>query len=250
MMTSYERIGLGYARTRRDDPRIAAAIRAALGGASSVVNVGAGAGSYEAAGRGVIAVEPSLRMIEQRPVDAAPVLRGVAEALPLRDGAVEAALAVLTLHHWVDQPRALRELKRVARTRIVILTYDPAWDGFWLTQDYFPEFVRQDRASFPGLEDLAAMLGGEVRIEAVPIPADCIDGFLGAFWKRPEAYLNPRVRAGISSFAAADPADLRGGLTRLAADLASGRWARRHGEGLAALDAITLGYRLVIAERP
>ena len=248
-MTPYEQIGIGYAHTRRDDPRVAAAIHAALGDARSLVNVGAGTGSYEPADRFVLAVEPSLRMIEQRPAGAAPVVRAVAEALPLRDGAVDAALAVLTLHHWTDQPRACRELLRVTRQRVVLLTYDPAHDEFWLTEDYFPQFQAEDRLRFPSLEAQAELLGGDVEITPLPIPADCVDGFLGAFWKRPQAYLDPAIRRGISSFAASDPDSLADGLQRLEADLASGRWQATHGARFQAHAAFDLGYRLVVARR-
>ena len=244
-MTAYEKIGVGYSSSRREDPRIMAAILRALRGSASVVNVGAGTGSYEPRDRFVVAVEPSMRMIGQRGRAAAPVVRGVAESLPLREDAVDAALAVLTLHHWADQPRACREMCRVARKRVVILTFDPDHEGFWLTKDYFPRFREEDRRCFPTTTQVAALLGGRADIEPVPIPRDCSDGFLGAFWARPQAYLDPRVRRGISSFAAADPAVLGDGLRRLEADLDSGRWRETHGAALEHVDAIDVGYRLV-----
>jgi SAM-dependent methyltransferase len=247
-VTAYEKIGVGYSNSRREDPRIMAAVLHALRGASSVVNVGAGTGSYEPRDRFVVAVEPSVRMINQRGRAAAPVVRGVAESLPLRDDAVDAALAVLTLHHWVDQPRACRELCRVARTRVVILTFDPDHEGFWLTRDYFPQFREEDRRCFPAPEQVAALLGGRAEIEPLPVPRDCRDGFLGAFWARPQAYLDPRVRRGISSFAAAAPAALEDGLRRLQADLESGRWDETHGATLEHQETIDVGYRLVSAD--
>jgi SAM-dependent methyltransferase len=244
-VTAYEKIGVGYSSSRREDPRIMAAVLRALSGTSSVVNVGAGTGSYEPRDRFVVAVEPSTRMIGQRDPAAAPVVRGVAESLPLCEDAVDAALAVLTLHHWVDQPGACRELRRVARSRVVILTFDPDHEGFWLTQDYFPRFREEDKACFPTPARVAALLGGRAEIEPVPVPRDCSDGFLGAFWARPRAYLDPGVRRGISSFAASDPADLADGLRRLEADLDCGRWREVHGAALEHVDAIDLGYRLV-----
>jgi SAM-dependent methyltransferase len=244
----YDRIGRGYATTRRTDPRLAAAIQDALGDARSVVNVGAGTGAYEPPGGRVVAVEPSREMIRQRPPGAAPAVRAVAEALPFADGAFDAALAVLTLHHWTDQACGLAELRRVARRRVVVLTWDPAAaDRFWLTTDYLPEFVAIDLPRFPPLAELARVLGA-TDVRPVPIPADCIDGFLGAFWRRPEAYLDPAVRSGISSFSQVDPAAVARGVARLAADLASGAWETRHGP-LRRQDALDLGYRLLVAAR-
>lgn len=246
-MTAYERIGVGYARTRGEDPRIGDVIRRGLGDAASVVNVGAGSGSYEPDDRFLVAVEPSARMIAQRSASAAPVVRGVAEALPLRDDAVDAALAVLTLHHWTDLAKACRELTRVARRRVVVLTFDPDHEGFWLTQDYFPQFVEEDRLRLPPLAEIAALLGGRAEVEPIAVPHDCVDGFLGAFWKRPRAYLDPDVRRGISSFAAAPPDSLQAGLRRLEADLESGRWQDVYGAALEPWDALDLGYRLLVA---
>lgn len=239
----YDRIGRGYATRRRADPRIAHAIISALGDAASVVNVGAGTGSYEPAGRTAVAVEPSPVMLEQRSADSAPAVRAVAEALPFGDAAFDAAMAVLTLHHWADPARGLAELRRVARRRVVILTWLPDAAPFWLTDDYFPEIVARDRGIFPSLGDLEEALG-TLAVTAVPVPHDCTDGFLGAFWRRPEAYLDEDVRAGISGFGAL--ADLASGLARLASDLSTGRWHRRHAD-LSARDALDLGYRLVVA---
>jgi SAM-dependent methyltransferase len=247
-VTAYETIGVGYASRRAPDPRIMAMVERALGDAASVVNVGAGTGSYEPKGPRVVAVEPARRMIAQRRPGAAPVLQGVAEHLPLADAAVDAALAVLTLHHWTDQPRACRELLRVARRRVVILTFDPEHAGFWLTQDYFPVFRADDRQRFPTLPRAAELLGGRVLVDPIPVPRDCVDGFLGCYWARPEAYLDPTVRRSISSFAVADPAAVDAGLKRLEADLTSGRWNEVHGPAVEGQDAYDMGYRLVVAE--
>jgi SAM-dependent methyltransferase len=237
----YDRIGPGYTTTRRADPRLAAAIHAALGDARTVVNVGAGAGSYEPAGRDVLAVEPSEAMIAQRPAGAAPVVRAHAEALPFADDSFDAALAVLTDHHWADRCAGLRELRRVARCAVVF-TFDPAYaDAFWLVREYLPAF-----RALPGMsiEELSACLGGAASVP-VPVPADCRDGFFGAFWRRPEAYLDPRVRAGISVFALVPAADVDASVRALRADLESGAWHERHAD-LLALDELDLGYRLLV----
>lgn len=246
-MALYDSIGCSYARSRRPDPRIASAIDAALGDAASVVNIGAGTGSYEPSGRMVIAVEPSAVMIRQRPKEAAPCLQGSAEALPLESASVDAAMAVLTIHHWTDPGCGLGEMARVARKRAVLLTWVPDAAPFWLMDDYFPEIAAHDRAIFPTSAALAARLEriiGPVHMAPVPIPHDCTDGFLCAYWRRPESYLDAEIRSGMSSFARFDA---RPGLERLRADLSSGRWAERH-RHLLAMDAMDLGYRIVRCE--
>ncbi len=244
----YDRIGAGYAARRQPDPRIARAILEALGDAASVVNLGAGAGSYEPADRPVVAVEPSFGMIGQRAAGSAPVVGAVVERLPFRDGAFDAALAVLTVHHWADRAAGLREMRRVARRRAVVLTWDPAHgDGFWLTAEYLPEILRLDRPRFPPLDDLARALGPSV-VRPLAIPHDCADGFLGAFWRRPHAYLDPRVRQAMSGFAQLDPSLVDQRIAALADDLGSGRWRERHAALLGRTE-LDLGYRLVVAER-
>jgi SAM-dependent methyltransferase len=242
----YDTIGVGYRALRRPDPRIAAAIVEALGPARTVVNVGAGAGSYEPADRRVVAVEPSREMIRQRPGDAAPVVQASATALPFRTGVFDAALAVLTVHHWPDRAQGLAELRRVARARVVILTWEPGAAPFWLTEDYFPELVAADRGIFPTRAELARHLG-PVELRPLPIPHDCVDGFLGAYWRRPRAYLDAAVRGAISTFSKLP--DVKPGLDRLRRDLDDGAWARRHAS-LMARDTLDLGYRLVISETP
>ena len=244
----YDTIGGGYDAHRRPDPRLAAAIIAALGPASSVVNVGAGAGSYEPDDRTVLAVEPSAAMLRQRPHGAAPAVQASATELPFRDGAFAAALAVLTVHHWPDRARGLDELARVARERVVIVTWDPrARVAFWLVDDYFPEIPAIDRRIFPTLDEFARALG-PIDVRPLPIPHDCVDGFLGAYWRRPESYLDAGVRGAISTFTKLADADVESGLARLRADLADGTWERRHGH-VRGRDAVDLGYRLVVAER-
>lgn len=238
----YDTIGVDYAALRRPDPRIAARIEAALGPAQTVLNVGAGSGSYEPAGRVITAVEPSAKMISQRPVSTTTVIQGSAEVLPFDDRSFDAAMAVLTVHHWQDPVRGLREMRRVTRGPVIILTYDPAFRGFWLA-DYVPALVRLDDECMPPLSLYASALG-PVEITPVPIPHDCLDGFLCAYWRRPTAYLDPRIRAAMSSFWAVG--DVSEAMAQLAQDLESGEWARRYGAMLAD-DACDLGYRLVVA---
>ena len=244
MPALYDRIGVGYSAYRRPDPRIAARIADALGPASSVVNVGAGAGSYEPADRAVVAVEPSAEMVRQRPPGAAPAVRASADALPFRDRAFDAAMAVLTIHHWPDWRAGVGEMRRVAWGRVAILTWDPGHPGFWLVQDYFPEILEMDLVTMPRLAEIARTLGS-CEIRPVPIPADCSDGFLGAYWRRPEMYLDAGARGAISSFSKIR--DVDAGLARLRADLADGTWQRRYAQ-LLALPEIDIGYRLVVAQ--
>lgn len=245
-MSLYDTIGQGYAANRRPDPRIASALVAALGDAQSVANIGAGTGSYEPRDRTVIAVEPSEVMIRQRPAGAAPCLKGSAEALPLETASVDAAMAVLSVHHWSSLERGLAEMARAARNG-VLLTWVPDEARFWLTEDYFPEIAEYDRTIFPTTAALTALLAqtmGRPYVTPVPVPHDCIDGFLCAYWRRPERYLDPQVRSAISSFARIDAAE---GLKRLEADLASGQWLDRNRE-LLDRDELDLGYRLVRCE--
>ena len=242
----YDQIGRGYAQRRQPDPRIAARIAQAVGGASRVVNVGAGTGSYEPTGRRVVAVEPSPVMIAQRPAGAAPVAKAVAEALPFPDDAFDAAVAVLTVHHWTDPARGLAELQRVAQ-RQVVFTWDPDFLArFWFTRDYLPEAEALDKG-FADFDTTVAVLS-PARVEAVPVPNDCRDGFYASYWRRPEAYLDLLVRAAISGFSILDADITSRALSRLAADLESGEWRRRNA-ALLDLDDLDLGYRLVVAER-
>ncbi len=242
---AYETIGVGYTGRRVPDPRLAARIHDALDEARTVVNVGAGAASYEPTDRLVVAVEPSSVMLAQRPVGAAVALRGVAEALPVAGDTFDAALAVLTVHHWADVDAGLAEMRRVAR-RQVVFGFDPDRQlDLWFTAEYVPASAAFESGRAPGVARVADVLGG-ARVEPVPIPHDCSDGFLGAYWRRPEAYLDPDVRASISSLAQLDPADVEPGVERLATDLASGAWRQRHAD-LLALDELDLGYRLIVA---
>lgn len=243
---AYDRLGATYAATRRPDPRIARRILDALGDARSVVNVGAGTGSYEPADLDVVAVEPSTTMIRQRVPGSARAVRGCAEGLPFADGAFDAALAILTVHHWRDRARGLAELRRVARRRVVVLAWDQAlWESFWLVREYHPAIAELDRRRAMPIPELAEALRAD-RVLTVPIPHDCIDGFHGAFWCRPAAYLDPAVRAGISTYALMPAAEWEHGLRALARDLADGSWRERHAQ-LLELAELDLGYRLVVA---
>lgn len=243
MTALYDVIGVGYADLRKPDPRIALAIRQALGDAKTVLNVGAGAGSYEPEDLAVTALEPSAEMIRQRAPGAARAITGVAEDLPFPDDSFDAAMAVLTIHHWTDAEAGLAEMKRVARKRVVILTFDPNASYFWLA-DYIPALIELDKAIMPPLA-LYERAFPSVRFEPVAIPHDCTDGFLGAYWRRPAAYMEPRVRAAISSFAKITA--VSDALAQLRADLESGRWDERYGH-LRGQEALDIGYRLVIAE--
>lgn len=243
MSAVYDTIGVGYANLRKPDRRIASAIHEALGDAKSVLNVGAGAGSYEPTDRIVTALEPSAEMIRQRPTGSAKVVQGVAEDLPFADNSFDAAMAVLTLHHWADVEVGLREMRRVATGPLVILTFDPAGPYFWLA-DYIPEIIELDQPIMPKLSTLERVLG-PIRIEPVPVPHDCTDGFLGAYWCRPRAYLDAKVRSAISTFALFE--NLSAACQKLEDDLDSGVWAERYGH-LLQLESLDIGYRLVIAD--
>jgi SAM-dependent methyltransferase len=244
MSPLYDEIGRTYAVTRGEDPRLRDRIHSALGDARTVVNVGAGTGSYEPRDREVLAVEPSAVMRAQRAPDAAPAIEGSADALPFEDSSFDASMAVLTDHHWPDRPAGLRELRRVARKRAVLFTFDPAFvDAFWLTRDYIPGF-----RDLPGMtiEEIASHFR-PTTIEPVPVAHDWQDGFLFAFWRRPEAYLDPVVRANISVFSRLDEAEVADFVEQLRADLDSGAWARRNADLLAA-EEFDGGYRLLVAE--
>jgi SAM-dependent methyltransferase len=243
---TYDVIGTAYARHRRAEPRIADALWAALGSARTILDVGAGTGSYEPSDRAVVAVEPSAVMIAQRPATAPPVVTATAGALPFAERSFDAAIAVLTVHHWADPARGVAEMRRVAH-RQVVLTFDPVVHShFWLLADYVPAAAELEVARALPLDRMAELLGA-TRVETVPVPHDCVDGFGWAYWRRPAAYLDPEVRSCISMLAQLEPGDLQDGLARLAEDLASGDWVRRHGH-LLDQEYIDGGYRLLVAE--
>lgn len=242
MDAKYDTIGLNYAELRKPDARIAEVIDRALGSAQTVVNVGAGTGSYEPANRQLTAVEPSLEMISKRSPTAAKAVRASADDLPFDDDSFDAAMAVLTIHHWPDKAAGLREMRRVTRGPLVLLTFDPAQRP-WLT-DYLPALATLDEAQMPAMADYERWLGG-VNVTPVLVPHDCSDGFLYAYWRRPAAYLDPYIRSGSSSFWALD--NTAAGLQELKQDLESGAWEQRYGE-LLSRDSYDAGYRLVVAD--
>jgi len=225
----YETNGHGYASQRRPDPRIAAMIHTALGDARTVLNVGAGAGSYEPVDRHVVAVEPSARMRAQRPAAAAPALNAAAESLPFDDKSFDAVMATVTVHQWADTARGLAELRRVARGPVVVLTFDgAAIDRLWLAE-YVPELVTSDRRRCPSIATIASLIGSSAEVLDVPIPIDCVDGFTEAYYARPEKFLDPRVRAAQSAWGFIDETATARAVDRLRADLDSGAWDARHG---------------------
>jgi len=244
---AYDRMGLGYSAVRRPEPRIAAQIEAALGDARTVLNVGAGAGSYEPTDREVTAVEPSRTMIAQRPPGSAPVVEAFAEDLPFEDDSFDAAMALITVHHWSDARAGLAEMTRVARRRLAILTFTPTPpEELWMARDYFPRILDFHEEVMLPTDELAAMLPN-ASVEPVPIPNGCTDGFWLAIWDRPEMHLDPDVRRASSSWHHMAQDEIEQGLARLKDDLESGRWDERNGR-LREQAELDVGLRLVTAE--
>lgn len=241
MSAKYDVVGRNYAELRKPDRRIATVIERALGSAQTVLNVGAGTGSYEPTDRSVIAVEPSLEMIRQRGPAAAEAVQASADDLPFEDKRFDASMAILTIHHWPDKEAGLREMRRVTRGPIVLLAFDPSHRP-WLT-DYLPELAALDEAQMPAMSDYERWLGS-VQVTPVPVPHDCTDGFLYAYWRRPAAYLDEFIRSGSSSFWAIGDTDA--GLQKLRRDLETGAWERCYAH-LLALDEYDAGYRLIVA---
>lgn len=239
----YDTIGEQYSHHRQPDSRIAAIIMHELGECRSIVNIGAGVGSYEPTDREIVAVEPSRVMISQRPNRIVPIVQARAESLPFGDNSFDCAMAILTLHHWSDVERGLQEAIRVSSKRIVLLTWVGFTTHFWLL-DYFPEIKRIDEPMFPSIGQLSAYLGS-VHTEVVPVPHDCTDGFLCAYWRRPEAYLDKNIRRAISTFSRIG--NIAPGLERLESELKSGLWHDRYGE-LLDKQKVDYGYRVVVSE--
>jgi len=245
----YDRHAEGYPAQRRADPRIAAAMLAELGSARTVLNVGAGAGSYEPLDRDVLAVEPSAGMRAQRPERLMPAIDARAEALPFDDGSVDAAMAIITIHHWDDPLAGLREMRRVTRGPVLVLTFDvDLLADFWLISDYLPEALQDDRRRFPTIDVVMNALGG-ASVKAVPIPIDCTDGFLECHYARPEAYLDPAVRAAQSVWPRLAEGVEERVVHALARDLASGAWDERHSH-LRTEPAYEGGLRLIVSRPP
>jgi SAM-dependent methyltransferase len=246
---NYDQAAPAYARHRQADPRIAVRVHAALGDTRTVLNVGAGSGSYEPEDRYVLAVEPSPGMRAHRPASLAPAINASAEALPLDDDAFDAAMAIITVHHWRDPAAGLRELRRVARGPVVVLTFDiDVVADYWMISDYLPEGLADDRRRFPAIDAIANTLGN-ARVEPVPIPADCQDGFFEAHYGRPEAYLDSALRAAQSVWPRLPEGVEQRAVGALSADLASGEWDRRYGH-LRTQPAYEGGLRLIVACPP
>ncbi len=240
----YDQIGINYSVSRGTDPKIAKTLYAELEGATRIINIGAGTGSYEPVHIDLVAVEPSSEMIAQRHQDAHPVKQASAEKLPFDDNTFSHAMTILSMHHWVDKPAAFAEINRVATDKFVAITWDPQSEPFWLTRDYFPEIYEMDRAIFPYLDEFVEHFD-DVKMETLLVPSDCEDGFFAAFWKRPGAYLDPKVRQATSPFSNVE--NLDESLQRLEDDLKSGAWAKRN-EAFLSANAWDVGYRLITAK--
>lgn len=242
----YDKGGQFYSGIRKPDPRIASAIHAALGGSRTVLNVGAGAGSYEPGDRYVVPLEPSQSMRKQRPRNLAPALNGSVESIPFDDEAFDAAMGVLTVHHWKDRTKCLRELRRVTSGPIVLMTFDPeAPTEFWMG-DYAPELVEIERKRYGTIRSITDVLGGDCRVEPIAIPKDCTDGFQVAFYARPEAFLQKEVRKSQSawSFLSGDVEERI--VQNLSRDLSSGTWEKKYGH-LRQRATINCQLRLIVA---
>jgi SAM-dependent methyltransferase len=242
----YGHIGRGYATIRRPDPRIEAMVWEALGDARTVVNVGAGAGSYEPYDREVTAIEPSASMRAERPVTRTPAIDATADHIPFPDGHFDAAMASVTIHQWPDLEKGLGEMRRVSSGPVVILTFDPVVPEEWWQPVYVPELFEVEARRMPSMERIAAALGGDVEVRVVPVPADCTDGFGQAFFARPERTLEPEIRRAMSAWSFVEPTVVERYVRELTADLASGVWDERWGR-FRGLDTFDVGMRLVVA---
>lgn len=243
MRAIYDKIGVGYSGKRQTDPKIAQQLHAELSGATRIINIGAGTGSYEPGDVSLVAVEPSQEMIMQRDSSPHDVIQANAESLPFDDKSFTHAMTVLSMHHWENRDLAFKEINRVTSEKFVALTWDPKSDPFWLTRDYFPEIYQIDLASFPSLDEMSLYFD-DVMIQPLQIPHDCIDGFLAAFWKRPDAYLNEKIRQSISSFSKIG--DLSKGLNKLKTDIENGTWAEKNNH-LLSKDEFDVGYKIISA---
>jgi len=242
MVAIYDKIGARYSVSRREDPRIAKKIYPFLIGAESVLNIGAGSGSYEPLDLNVLAVEPSQDMIKQRSKNLAPVTQACAESLPFNKRAFTHSMSVLSIHHWTDRVAGFNEIKRVTKNRFVAVTWDPSSQPFWLTEAYFPEIYTIDESIFPSLDEFVKHFPG-VKFYSLEIPADCIDGFTAAYWARPHAYLDPLVRSGMSTFSKLP--NIEPGLRKLKLDIESGLWDRKYGY-LRSQEKLDVGYKIAV----
>jgi len=244
MSVDYDQLAEQYKTYRQPDPKIAARIQFHIQGAQRVLNVGAGMGSYEPEDCEVVAIEPSHDMIAKRKRDKATLIQGFAENLPFKDNDFDVSMGILTLHHWLDITLGLKEMLRVSKDKIVIFTWIGYGSDFWL-EDYIPEIIGVDEKLFPTIEELEQILG-DISVETIEIPYDCTDGFMCAYWRRPEAYLDQKVRKAISTFSRIP--DIQEGLNRLQDDISSGVWRKEHSH-LFEKESLDLGYRLVVCER-
>lgn len=244
MKPIYDDIGINYSVMRCTDPKIMAQLSVELEGATRIVNIGAGTGSYEPEDLPLVAVEPSSEMIAQRKVGSHPVKQASAELLPFEDNSFSHAMTILSMHHWADRPRGFSEINRVATEKFVAISWNPHAEPFWLTRDYFPEIHEMDKAIFPDLDELTQFFD-DVQIRPLPIPEDCEDGFFAAFWKRPFAYLRPEVRQATSPFSKVKNPE--SGLQKLKDDLESGAWAEKN-QAILQLPALDVGYVLITAK--
>lgn len=239
-MNLYDKIGAEYSQSRKADPRIKSIIHGELRGAKTIINIGAGTGSYEPEDANVLAIEPSNLMISQRPKHAAVAIQASAESLAYPNNAFDLAMALLSIHHWSDVNQGLKEMKRVSK-RQIIFTWDPEHAGFWLTQDYFPEILNIDKKIFPRLDHIQAVLG-PLKLTSIPIPHDCTDCFGSAFWRRPKAYLSPSIRSAMSTFQKISTVEK--GVKKLKHDIESGLWNKRYGH-LLQRESLDLGFVLL-----
>lgn len=244
----YDKSGTAYTPYRQGDPRIATQIHAALGNAATLLNVGAGAGSYEPADRYVTAVEPSAAMRAQRIIQGRPpAISGYAANLPFDDQSFDAAMALVTVHHWPDSAKGLQELRRVTKGPVIVMTFDPdALDQFWNAQ-YFPELVAVEKARYPAITSITAALGGTATVQDIAIPLDCSDGFQEAFYGRPEAFLDPGIRKAQSAWDFLPPSLEVVLVQRLADALASGAWDKQYGH-FRTQESFTGALRLITAQ--
>ena len=240
-MPKYDTIGIGYANQRQPDPRLARQIASKLSGAPRILNIGAGTGSYEPEGVDLIAVEPSQTMIDQRPLGAHQVVQASAEQLPFEDNSFSHTMTVLSMHHWSDRQKAFEEINRVTTDKFIAVTWNPEAGPFWLTRDYFPEIVEMDNLIMPRIDELAKHFD-IMEVEPLLIPEDCVDGFLAAYWKRPSAYLNARVRGSISTFGKLK--NVEKGLNQLEQDIINGTWSEKN-QDILDLPALDAGYVIV-----
>lgn len=242
---NYDQLAESYRRYRKPDPVIAARIQSHIEDSWRVLNVGAGMGGYEPEGCEIVAIEPSLEMILQRKNSRAALIQGVAENLPFRDNAFDISMGILTIHHWSDVTSGLKEMVRVSSNKIILFTWIGYGNDFWL-KSYIPEIIELNGAVFPTLNELDR-IPGSISVETIEIPHDCSDGFLCAYWRRPEAYLDPMVRKAISTFSRLP--DIQDRLERLQSEIKSGVWHKKHGH-LLEKESLDLGYRLVVYEKP